>query len=155
MKTKAVILHSARAMEAVGAPAALLVAGLMASSALAEGDAAHGEKLFKQCIVCHTIGEGQPSRIGPNLHGVIGRTVGSAEKFRYSKPYQEAHDAGKVWTPEDFLTFIADPRKVYAPSRMVLAIKDQKDREDLLAFLLSNSPGYDADSVATGDKPAK
>ncbi|ONH83147.1 cytochrome C [Roseomonas mucosa] len=41
--------------------------------------------MFKrQCGVCHTAGAGEPNRQGPNLHGVVGRTAGKLEGFRYS-----------------------------------------------------------------------
>lgn len=44
-----------------------------------------GATLFKrQCGVCHTAGAGEPNRQGPNLHGVVGRTAGKLEGFRYS-----------------------------------------------------------------------
>lgn len=44
-----------------------------------------GATLFKrQCGVCHTAGAGEPNRQGPNLHGVVGRTAGKLESFRYS-----------------------------------------------------------------------
>lgn len=126
-----------------GLLAALAVAGALAgSAALAEGDAENGRKLFKKCMACHTTGEGQPSRMGPNLHNVFGRTVGSLEGFRYSAVYQAARETGEIWTPEKFLSFIENPREVYTPSTMVITIKDAQERADLLAFLLTESPGY-------------
>jgi len=43
----------------------------------AEGDAARGTKLFKQCALCHVIEHGRKLGIGLNLAGVIVREVGS------------------------------------------------------------------------------
>ena len=34
-------------------------------SAYAEGDAAHGEQVFKQCKACHTVGPGAKASVGP------------------------------------------------------------------------------------------
>ena len=130
---------------------ATVLAALAAGPALAEGDAARGEKSFKKCMACHTAGEGQPSRVGPNLHNVFGRVVGSLEGFRYSKPYQAARDTGETWTPEKFLAFIENPRDVYTPSTMVIAIKDEQERKDLLAYLLTESPGFAADGTSKPD----
>lgn len=130
--------------------ASLFLAGslvLPAGAALAEGDAAAGEKLFRQCSACHTIGEGQPSRMGPNLHGMFGRKVGDVDGFNYSKTYQEANEAGEVWTPENFETFIENPQDVYKGGRMVLQVRKPEDRANLTAFLLANSPDYEAEEA--------
>jgi len=43
----------------------------------AEGDAARGANLFKQCALCHVIEHGRKLGIGLNLAGVIVREVGS------------------------------------------------------------------------------
>ena len=46
------------------------------------GDPAKGEKQFKSlCAVCHAFGS---HGTGPNLSGVAGRPVASAEGFSYS-----------------------------------------------------------------------
>lgn len=42
------------------------------------GDPVNGKKLFmKLCAACHTTEKGGKHKIGPNLHGIIGRTSGS------------------------------------------------------------------------------
>ncbi len=111
----------------------------------ANGDAAQGEKVFKKCVACHTVGEGQPSRMGPNLHNVFGRKVGTLEGFSFSPTYKAAGEAGDVWTPERFTDFIAQPRAMYGGGRMVLQIADEGDRTDLLAFLMQHSPAFEAE----------
>ena len=46
------------------------------------GDAGKGEKVFKnQCAVCHAFGA---HGTGPNLQGVVGRPLASADGFGYS-----------------------------------------------------------------------
>ena len=77
-------------------PLALLAGMLAVGHANAEGNAENGEKVFKKCMACHTIGEGQPSRQGPNLHNILGRPIASLEGFRYSKVYQEAGETGET-----------------------------------------------------------
>jgi len=37
-----------------------------------------------KCMACHSFDKGGPNRVGPNLFGVYGRTVGIKEGFRYS-----------------------------------------------------------------------
>lgn len=42
------------------------------------GDAINGKKLFiKLCISCHTTEKDGKHKIGPNLHGIMGKTCGS------------------------------------------------------------------------------
>jgi cytochrome c len=38
-----------------------------------------GRRVFAQCRSCHTIEAGGGNRVGPNLHGVFGREIGTAE----------------------------------------------------------------------------
>ena len=49
------------------------------------GDAKKGANLFKtRCAQCHTLGEGEANKIGPNLHGLFGRKTGSVDGFSYT-----------------------------------------------------------------------
>lgn len=42
------------------------------------GDAVNGKKLFtKMCATCHTTEKDGKHRIGPNLHGIMGKICGS------------------------------------------------------------------------------
>src|SRR5829696_4503609 len=51
---------------------------------LASADAAKGQSAFKKCAACHTSEKGGPNKVGPNLHGVVGRAVASVPGFGYS-----------------------------------------------------------------------
>ncbi len=53
-----------------------------------------GRRVFAQCRSCHTIEQGGPDRVGPNLFGVIGRQAGSKEGFSFSPAMQ---GAGYAW----------------------------------------------------------
>lgn len=46
--------------------------------------------------------------MGPSLAGIVGRTAGSLDNFRYSPAMKEA---GFDWTPEEIDAFIESPRK--------------------------------------------
>ncbi len=62
-----------------------------ATGALAAGDPAAGETLFKQkCAVCHKIGEGAKNFVGPELNGIIGRKAGAAPGYSYSEGVKNA-----------------------------------------------------------------
>ena len=66
----------------------VLFVGIAAAPALGQ-DAAAGARVFNQCRACHTIEDGGPNRVGPNLHGVVGRKAASKEGFRYSANMKE------------------------------------------------------------------
>ena len=122
---------------------ALLAAGLLvvtaASPAFAEGDAAKGEKLFARCKACHTIEAGGPNRVGPNLHGVVGRTAGTHEGFKYSKAMQEAGAGGLVWDAESLSSYLENPREFMPGNRMAFpGLKKEEDRMDVIAYLQAN-----------------
>lgn len=75
-----------------------------------------GATLFKrQCGVCHTAAAGEPNRQGPNLHGVVGRTAGKLEGFRYS-PALAASDL--QWDAATLDAWLADSAKLVPGSVM-------------------------------------
>lgn len=124
----------------IGAAIVIAVAG---GSALAEGDAAKGEKVFKKCKACHTIKDGGKNRVGPNLFGVVGRKAGSAPKYKYSKSYPAAGENGLTWNEDELLEYLTDPKTYIkkatgdnkARSKMAFKLKKEKDRKDVIAYL--------------------
>lgn len=69
-----------------------------AGSALAESEAAAGEKIFRKCKACHAVGDGAKKKVGPVLNGIVGATAGSPEGFKYSKAMLAKQAEGLVWT---------------------------------------------------------
>lgn len=67
------------------------------------GDAKKGANLFKtRCAQCHTLGEGEGNKIGPNLHGLFGRHTGSVPGFSYT----DANKAKGIEWKEDTLVLL-------------------------------------------------
>lgn len=117
--------------------AALLFAATPASIALAEGDAAAGEKAFNKCKACHTVEQGGANRVGPNLHGVVGRKAGAVEGYSYSKPVKEAD---VTWNEESLDKYLTDPKGFIPGNKMAFpGVKSEDERENLIAFLKKNS----------------
>ncbi len=96
------------------------------------GDAVAGQRVFVQCQTCHAI-EAGANRLGPSLHGVIGRHSGSVPGFNYS---QANRNAGIIWTPEKLFQYLENPRRVVPGTSMAFAgIGDPQRRADLIAYL--------------------
>ncbi len=96
------------------------------------GDAAAGETVFAQCRTCHLIDEGR-NGVGPSLYGVIGRTAGTIEGFRYSDANA---NSGVTWTPEVMYEYLEAPREFMPGTRMAFpGLRDPQDRADVIAYL--------------------
>ena len=107
------------------------------AAALAQdaGDAAKGEKVFAQCKACHEAEKGV-NKVGPTLKGVIGRNVASVPDYKYSTAMMDYAKSHPMWTDEQFLTYIENPKKVVPGTKMAFAgVKKPDDRADLLAYL--------------------
>ena len=117
---------------------ALVVGCLLAGApagALAAGDPAKGEKLFKKCAACHSLEAGR-KKVGPSLHGVIGRTAGTAEGYRYSKAMTAYGQSGVVWGEDTLNIYLEAPRKVVKGTKMSFpGLKTAQDRADVIAYL--------------------
>ncbi len=121
-------------MRLPGLIAALLV---IAAGQAQAADAAKGEAVFKRCMACHTIADGAPARVGPNLHGVIGRTAGTAPGYTYSKAMAAS---GLTWTPETLDSYLTAPRNVVPGTKMSFpGVPNAAQRADLIAYLQSQS----------------
>lgn len=102
---------------------------------LASADAAAGEVVFKKCAACHTIDKGGANKVGPNLHGVIGRVMGSHEGFNYSAGMKE-FGAGKNWDYEALAQFLTKPKAYIKGTAMGFAgLAKPDERANLIAYL--------------------
>ncbi|RLQ87044.1 c-type cytochrome [Notoacmeibacter ruber] len=107
---------------------------------MASADASAGEAVFKKCASCHTIEDGGANKVGPNLHGVIGRAIASHEGFSYSEAMQSY--AGEVgdWDFEHMNAFLLRPKDEVPGTAMGFAgLKKDSDRANLLAWLNEQS----------------
>lgn len=120
--------------------AALVATSFLASPVMAQapaaGDAAAGERVFAQCRACHQIGETARNIVGPPLNGLIGRQAGTVAGFNYSPAFKTPEMASKVWSEENFATYIRNPRQVTPGTRMIFAgIRSDTQIADLIAYL--------------------
>jgi len=122
----------------------LAVAGLtvtaLTGSALAAGDAAKGKAAYAKCGICHQIGEGAKTLVGPELNGIVGRkaAVDASYAAMYSAGMKKLGAEGFTWTEENIDKWIADPKAMIPDSPMALAfpgIPDAAERADIIAYL--------------------
>lgn len=120
-------------------------------AAYADGNVADGEKLVaKRCKSCHMIADGdnlilKGGKTGPNLFGVIGRTAGAYEDYKFGDDIVAAGEKGLVWTEDEMVAYLADPRKYLraylddkkAKSKMSFKLKKEDQRADVAAYLAS------------------
>lgn len=116
------------------------LAGLASAAAAQEGDVANGEKVFRKCAACHSLDPGAAARIGPDLHGVVGRVTGTLEGFKYSDALIKAGEEGHVWTPEEISLYLENPKKMFPGNKMTfVGLKKPEERADVIAYIESKS----------------
>ena len=116
-----------------------LIAGFALSvgivGAASAQDAAAGEKVFAKCKACHVI-DAPTNRVGPTLHGVIGRTAGTVEGFKYSESMIQHGKDGLVWNNENLDKYLADPKGFVPKNKMAYpGLKSAEDRANVIAYI--------------------
>ncbi len=119
-------------IKVVGFTAVLAAFG---SPAMADGDAAAGEKVYRKCKACHALEEGK-NKVGPSLFGVIGREAGAVEGFKYSKAMMES---GLTWDDETLEKYLTKPKDLVPKTKMSFAgLKKEDDIENVIAYIKAN-----------------
>lgn len=97
---------------------------------------AAGEAVFRKCAACHKIGEGAKNGTGPHLTGIVGRTAGTVDGFKYSPALTKAAEEGLVWDGPALDGFLADPKGYLPKNRMSFAgLKNAEERAAVIAYL--------------------
>lgn len=101
-------------------------------------DLSNGQAKFALCASCHTVTPGGPNMTGPHLYGVVGRKAGSVADYNYSDAVK---NAGFTWDGPHLDTWLTSPRGEMPTTKMTfMGLKDPKDRTDVIAYLMVNSP---------------
>jgi cytochrome c len=108
-------------------------AGSDLDALLASADIKMGQRQYIVCQACHSTQAGGPNKVGPNLHGFLGRDAAQAGNFVYSAALM---DSGIVWDSATLDQWIASPAKLVPGTTMVFAgIRDPEQRANLIAYL--------------------
>ncbi len=98
-------------------------------------DAAAGEKVFAKCKACHVV-DADTNKIGPSLKGVVGRTAGTHEGFRYSPAMVAAGESGIVWNDETLSAYLRDPKGYIKGNKMAfVGLKKDDELANVIAYL--------------------
>lgn len=109
--------------------------GIGVTSAIAEGDAGKGEKVFKKCKACHVVDKDK-NKIGPHLVKIMGRKAGAVEKYKYSKAMKAKGEEGLVWDEANLTGYLENPKKFLKGTKMSFAgLRKEADRKNLIAYL--------------------
>ncbi len=106
-------------------------------TAVEAADPTAGQSIFRRCAACHTVENGGPTRVGPNLWGIVDRDIGAVEGFRYSRSMAASEE---TWSLENLDGFIQNPRAFVPGTTMGFAgLRNEEQRASLLAYLQSLS----------------
>lgn len=121
----------------------------LVTAAIAEGDPDAGAKQFNKCKACHKIesDEGEVivkgGKTGPNLYGVIGRSVGSTD-YNYGPGLKEAAVDDVIWSEKMLAAYVADPKNWLKSqgytNKSKMSYKLRTGAGDVAAFLSSVGP---------------
>lgn len=99
-------------------------------------DVADGEKVFRKCAACHSVGEGAKSRVGPHLNDLFGRQAGTIDGFKYSAAMVAAGEGGIVWDEQTLTQYLVKPRDFVKGSRMAFAgLRKSADVANVIEYL--------------------
>jgi cytochrome c len=108
-------------------------------TALADGDAAKGESVFKRCAACHSATE-KTNKTGPYLVGIVGRPVASAEGYTYSAAMKAFSEKTRDWNEDTLRVYLENPKLAVPGTRMAfVGVKKPEEIADLIAYLKSRN----------------
>jgi cytochrome c len=110
----------------------LIKALFMASTALAAGDPAAGEKVFaSHCAVCHATTPGE-DKVGPSLAGIVGSKSGTVPGFDFSPAMKNAN---VTWDDANLDKFLTNPTGFVHGTKMFVNLPNETDRQNVVAYL--------------------
>lgn len=92
-----------------------------------------GEKVFRQrCMTCHGLGAMADYSPGPAIAGIAGRPIASLSNYDYTAGLKTVRG---TWSAKALDAFLKHPEAFAPGTSMALALPDDKERRDLIAYL--------------------
>lgn len=131
--------------EAGGAPEVAKAAPVPIEQLFAAASVEKGAAVAKKCAACHNFQEGAGKKVGPDLYGIVGRTVAGVSDFAYSAAMKAK---GGEWTPQELNHFLTNPKAAVPGTAMAFAgLPRETERADIIAYL--NSLSHDPKPLPT------
>lgn len=123
-----------------------------AEAAPSERQLENGKKAFSHCANCHTLNPEVPLKMGPHLHGVIGREIASDPSYQYSEALASKRG---IWSEKELSRFLVRPSHVVQGTKMhYRGMMSPHAREDLIVYLKFAST-QDPSSIVIDDIAAR
>jgi cytochrome c len=99
---------------------------------IAAANPEEGKNIARKCLTCHSFEAGGPTKVGPNLSGVVGADIASKDY-----PYSDALKSKEGnWTYENLNAFLSGPRDWAPGTKMTFpGIKKPEERAAVIAYL--------------------
>lgn len=121
-----------------GAAEAVVEEGPSFAERMAASSSERGARQWAKCRACHTIDKDGANGTGPNLYGVVGRTIAGLDGFRYSSALQAIGTS--AWSYEALDEWLTSPKTFAKGTSMSYAgIRKPDQRADLIAYMASFS----------------
>jgi len=106
--------------------------GSLAFAGPAAADAGKGETVFHKCQACHSLEEGK-NKVGPTLHGIVGRPAASVEGYNYSDALKKS---GLTWDEATLSKWLENPRKLVPGTKMAFpGLRSEEDIKNVIDYL--------------------
>ena len=105
----------------IAAAAAFVISGMATTASAAA---------LGKCKACHSFDSGGKDGTGPNLFGIVGRTMGGVEGFKYGSYLTAQKEAGATWNADNLRAWIDDTKGVAKAAHGSTKMPSQKLKGD-------------------------
>ncbi len=135
------------------ATSAAPVADVPIASLLPTADPAKGEAVFAKCKSCHTINQGGPNGVGPNLYATVGEAKGQGKNgYAFSDGLK---GKGGVWDFDSLNAWLTKPSAYVPGTKMSFAgLSKAEDRANVIVYLNSQGSNLPLPAAPSAGAPA-